>query len=95
VEVIMVIGHYDCAMQGFEPETLARKMLARNIKKEEIEMMSYCGQDIKKWLKGFDNTEESIAKTAEVIRNHPLMPKDVQVYGFIIDPATGKLDEIC
>jgi carbonic anhydrase len=29
-----------------------------------------------------------------VIKNHPLLPKDIPVHGLVIDPKTGKLDLI-
>lgn len=94
VEEILVIGHYDCGMQNLEPSRLIQKMQDRNIPKEKIDMISYCGVDINKWLKGFDNIEISVSETVNIIKNHPLVPQDVQVYGFIIDPDTGKLDKI-
>lgn len=94
VEEIMVIGHYDCGMQGLEAPKLIEKMLDRNIQKEKIDMISYCGIDINKWLKGFDGVNESVRETVEAINHHPLIPKDIQVYGFIIDPITGRLDII-
>ncbi|MFC9419955.1 carbonic anhydrase, partial [Bacillus mobilis] len=28
----------------------------------------------------------------DLVRNHPLIPKDVPVHGLVIDPHTGKLD---
>lgn len=92
VEEIMVIGHYDCGMQGLEPTKLINKMIERNISKEKINMINYCGVDINKWLKGFDDVETTISETVEIIKNHPLIPDDVKVYGFVIDPETGKLD---
>lgn len=94
VEEIMVIGHYDCGMQGIEPSKLIQKMLDRNIAKEKIDMIKYCGIDINKWLKGFDDVKISILETVNIIKTHPLIPTDVQVYGFIIDPETGKLDKL-
>lgn len=94
VEEILVIGHYDCGMQGLAPEVLIEKMQKRNIPKEKLDMIRYCGVDIDKWLKGFDNIEESVIQTVSLIKSHPLVPKDIQVYGFIIDPETGKLDKI-
>jgi carbonic anhydrase len=94
IEEILVIGHYDCGMQGLEPVMLIEKMQMRNIPKEKLDMISYCGIDINKWLKGFDNIEVSVTETVNLIKNHPLVPKDIHVYGFIIDPNTGKLDKI-
>ena len=46
------------------------------------------------WLEGFKDTPESVRKTVETIKTHPLVPKDIVVRGFIIDSETGELDEI-
>ena len=46
------------------------------------------------WLEGFHDTEASVLKTVAAIVNHPLVPKDVVVRGFIIDSVTGALTEI-
>ena len=46
------------------------------------------------WLEGFHDTEASVRRTVAAIVNHPLVPKDVVVRGFIIDSVTGALTEI-
>jgi carbonic anhydrase len=46
------------------------------------------------WLEGFKDTPESVRKTVETIKTHPLVPKDISVRGFIIDSETGALEEI-
>ena len=46
------------------------------------------------WLEGFHDTEASVRKTVAAIVNHPLVPSDVVVRGFIIDSVTGQLTEI-
>ena len=46
------------------------------------------------WLEGFKDTPESVRKTVETIKTHPLVPKDIMVRGFIIDSETGALEEI-
>lgn len=94
VEEIMVIGHHDCGMQGLDTSDLIQKMLDRKISKEKIDMVNYCGIDTNRWLKGFNCVEQSVTETVSVIRNHPLIPADVKVYGFTIDPETGKLDKL-
>ena len=52
------------------------------------------GQEDKHWLEGFKDTPESVRKTVETIKTHPLVPKDIVVRGFIIDSETGALEEI-
>lgn len=95
VEEIMVVGHYHCGMQNLLADDLLHKMEERGIQKETIEMLRYCGVDIKNWLKGFDSAEDSVKETVKLIANHPLLPEDVDVTGFLIDPSTGRLDKLC
>lgn len=94
VEEIFVIGHYDCGMQDLNSSDIIRKMLDRKISNESIDMVRYCGVDIDKWLKGFSCVEQSINETVDIIKNHPLIPEDIKVFGFIIDPETGKLEKL-
>ena len=44
------------------------------------------------WLRGFDNVQDGVKESVEIIRNHPLLPRDIPVHGLIIHPETGKLD---
>ncbi|MEA5004480.1 MAG: carbonic anhydrase [Christensenella sp.] len=94
VSEIFVIGHYDCGMQGLHPQDMTSKMLRRGIKQEDIEFIRYCGVDVDQWLKGFDDPEESVRETVRIVSTHPLIPKDVAVSGFLIDPETGRMDVI-
>ena len=94
IQDILVIGHYDCGMQGLESSGLIKKMEDRNISKEKIDLVQCAGIDIHKWLSGFDDAETSVAETVKVIKNHPFIPSDINVYGFMIDPKTGKLSRL-
>lgn len=40
------------------------------------------------------NQEESVAQDVARIRSHPLVPKNVPIYGYIYDVKTGKLIEV-
>jgi len=93
-ENVAVIGHHDCGVQGISSEKLVDKMMSRGIKKEKIEVIKNCGINFEKWLKGFDSAKSSVYETVNTIRNHPLIPEDVRVYGFVIDPETGKLETV-
>lgn len=94
VQEILVIGHYDCGMQGLEPSKLIERMKFRNIKQETLDMINNCGIDLNTWLKGFDDVETSVNSTVNIIKNHPLIPQDVDVYGLIISPETGELTQL-
>ena len=43
------------------------------------------------WLRGFDCVENSVAETVDLLRNHPLMPADVTIRGYVINTETGEL----
>ena len=51
-----------------------------------------CSIDLDHWLEGFHDTEDSVRNTINTIRTHPLVPKDVNLYGYIIDSQTGTSD---
>ena len=91
VEEIMVIGHTGCGVQGMNAHEMLELMRERGVDEEHISLMRHCGIDLDSWLHGFDNTDEAIAETVDLIRNHPLMVKDVRVKGYVMDSVTGAL----
>lgn len=94
VNEIMVIGHTECGVQGMKAEEMLHLMKERGIPEDHINMMKHCGIDLDKWLEGFEETPKAVKDTVDLIRNHPLMAKDVKVEGYIIDSLTGELNTI-
>lgn len=94
VDEIIVIGHYDCGMQSLDSEAIINKMKSRNITEEKINLIKSCGVDFEKWLHGFDNVDDSVKSTVELIKQHPLIPEDIQVHGLIMDPTTGEINRV-
>lgn len=91
VNEIMVIGHTGCGVQGMDSREMQHLMKERGIPEENINLMKHCGIDLDGWLHGFDKTDDAVGETVDLIRNHPLMAKDVAVSGYIMDSATGAL----
>ncbi len=91
VEEIMVIGHTNCGVQGMNAEEMLHLMRERGISEEHITLMRHCGIDLNSWLHGFDNGEDAVHETVDLISNHPLMPGDVNVAGYMMDSLTGEL----
>lgn len=58
---------------------------------EHIRLMRHCGIDLDSWLHGFSDTEDAVKETVDIVANHPLMPRDVRVAGYIMDSETGEL----
>lgn len=95
VEDVMVVGHTDCGAQHISGPDMVEAMRSRGIPERSIEACRYFDVDFDKWLCGFDSVEESVRRSVAVLRNHPLIPEDVRISGFIIDSVTGELTEVC
>lgn len=91
VKEVYIVAHFHCGMSGIEPGRTIEKMYERGISKDTIKTLNNAGINVKEWLYGFDSVEKSLLESVEIVRNHPLMPKDVAVHGLIIDPKTGGL----
>lgn len=94
VEEIMVIGHTGCGVQGMDSRHMQELMRKRGIPEQHITLMKHCGIDLDQWLHGFDETEAAILETVDLIKNHPLVPDDITVMGYIMDSRTGELSPI-
>ena len=94
VTEVMVIAHSDCGACHMSSAQMIEHMKTRGIKQETIDMIRFCGVDFESWLYGFEDTEKSVKGTVEAIINHPLIPNDINVSGFIIDSVTGELTPV-
>lgn len=93
VEEIMVIGHSDCGVQHMEAIEVISKMKQRGIDINKANPNAY-GVDLMTWLDGFQNVETAITESVHLLKHHPLITKDIQIYGFIMDSLTGKLNAL-
>lgn len=92
VNEIMVIGHTGCGVQGMDAEEMLHLMTERGVSEEHISLMKHCGINLNEWLHGFDDTNEAVKETVDLIAHHPLMPPTgVNVQGFVMDSYTGEL----
>ena len=81
VTEIMIIGHTECGVQGMDSAQMQHLMKERGIPEQHITLMKHCGIDLDSWLHGFDNTPSAVLETVDLVRNHPLVPRDVVVKG--------------
>lgn len=94
VTEIMVIGHTDCGAYSINSSSMIQHMEDHGISKEQLNMIRYCGIDLDDWLSGYESIESSVVKNVELLRSHPLIPKDVRIEGYVINSQTGELKEV-
>jgi carbonic anhydrase len=96
-----VIHHTDCGMEFFTNDIM-RGLLASSLETAELTPNGFhdvghgpgskAGEYIE-WLTIRDQTQ-AVIDDVERIRNHPLVPKSIPVYGFVYDVHSGKLIEV-
>lgn len=98
-----VIHHTNCGMELFCDEVMG-DLLEDNLATAAIDMSTLkwsnprhgggcsAGHFIK-WHT-IKNQEDSVAQDVARIRSHPLVPKNIPIYGYIYDVKTGKLVEV-
>ena len=91
VTEIMVVAHTTCGACHMSFHHFKEEMLRRGIPESELQRSDI---DLDDWLEGFHDTKKSVRTTVGTIVNHPLIPADVTVRGFIIDSVTGELTEV-
>ena len=91
---VLVIGHKNCGMSNINGEEIINKIISRGVSKETIDTINNSGINIDKWLHGFDSVEDSVKESVDLIKKHPLIPKEIKVHGLIMDPESGKLEVI-
>ena len=93
VEDVMIVGHTDCGAQKISAESMIRHMIERGIPEERIRKLED-EADLDRWLSGFENNEDDVHATYRALREHPLLPSDVRIHGFVIDIVTGELSRV-
>ena len=96
-----VIHHTNCGMEFFDNEQMGT-LLAQSLDTAELGPDGFrdvgagpgsdAGRDID-WLTIAD-AEQSVVEDVTRIRNHPLVPARIPIYGYLYDVQTGRLNEI-
>lgn len=96
-----VVHHTDCGMLTFT-NAIMGELLASSLKQSSVDAEGWHdsgegpGSDAGKsidWLT-ISNSEQAVADDVAKIRNHPLVPGNIPIYGYIYDCKTGKLVEV-
>ena len=96
-----VIHHTNCGMELFTDEVIA------DLLEDDLSTASFDGRNWSnphhkgghaaghfiKWHT-IENQESSVVQDVRRIREHPLVPRNVPVYGYVYDVKTGRLNEV-
>jgi carbonic anhydrase len=96
-----VVHHSDCGMEFFSDDVI-RGLLASSLETAELTPQGFrdvgrgpgsrAGEYID-WLTIRDRAQ-AVIDDVERIRNHPLVPQSIPIYGFVYDVHSGKLTEV-
>jgi carbonic anhydrase len=96
-----VIHHTDCGMQFFTNDVI-RGLLASSLETAELTAAGFhdvgkgpgsrAGEYIE-WLT-IEEPQQAIVDDVARIRNHPLVPATIPIYGYIYDVRSGRLIEV-
>jgi carbonic anhydrase len=90
---IAVVGHHGCGMANLDGRGILDKAKSAGVSDEIINTLGHAGIDLDRWLTGFENVEDGVKSSVEMIRNHPLLPRrGLPVHGLMMDSETGRLD---
>ena len=92
VREVMVVHHSTCGACHMSYEEFKPHMLERGI--SPTVLADWEARGVADWLEGFHDTDASVRQTVDAVKNHPLVPSDVVVRGFVIDSVTGELREV-
>ena len=96
-----VVHHTDCGMETFTDDVM-RGLLASSLKTASIDASGWHDSgdgpgstegNYIDWLT-IANNEQSVVEDVRRIRDHPLVPNDIPIYGYIFDVKTGRLTEV-
>lgn len=96
-----VIHHTECGMETFSNEIMG-DLLAQSLETSSVDASGWHdtgtgpgseeGRRVD-WLT-IDNNARSVVEDVESIRSHPLVPKNIPIYGYIYDVKNGRLIEV-
>ena len=96
-----VIHHSDCGMEFFTDEVM-RGLLSSSLETAALgaegfhDVGTTPGSDEGKYIDWLTiaHRENSVVEDVRRIRNHPLVPKRIPIYGYVYDVTTGSLVEV-
>lgn len=103
VEDIFVVGIKGEHQNGVNMQKLQNRICDHDGIQEKLKVIDFLfkhcmpelqGGTLGEWLEGSQTVIEGIQKSVKFVRDHPLMPRQLNVYGMLLDRDSGELAEI-
>jgi carbonic anhydrase len=89
-----IIHHTDCGMASFTNEIMVKQFSHEEVdEKEQDQWEDFKAAKELDWLT-FKDPALSLIDDVKTIRNHPLVPDYIPIYGLIFNVKTGRLEEV-
>lgn len=88
VREIAVVGHTECGMKNINGKDLQEKLRASRI---QVDLNPL---ELERWLGKIDDERDNVLETVQQLRNSEWLPKEVQIYGLLLDIYTMRLEQV-
>lgn len=94
---IVVLQHTGCGMLSAHGEELAKALREKGIDVDNVPMdptlpeLKLDKGAFAKWIGMMDDVDETCMRTVEAFRNHPLIPKDITISGWVWETEFRRL----
>jgi carbonic anhydrase len=94
---IVIVQHTQCGMLSANANDLEKVLRDRGVDIDNLTLdptlpeLTLESGSFAKWIGMMDDVDQTCMKTVETIRNHPLIPKDVTVSGWVWEVETRRL----
>lgn len=96
---IIVLNHTECGMMTASNEFVARALQAKYeldlpgllLNEQSSSNLGHFHKNFAQWFKMFDNVDETCEDQVKLLCQHPLIPEDVTINGYIYEVESGRL----
>jgi len=97
---IIVVNHTECGMLSATNEFIAQALRTKYLLDSSTLPLDPAIPDLgyfpdekafTQWFRMFDNVDDTTEKQVQILRDYPLIPKDVKIHGYVYEVETGRL----
>lgn len=94
---IVIVQHTQCGMLSANADDLVEMLRKKGVDPDEVTLDPTLPElklekgAFAKWIGMMDDVDQACMKTVEAFKNHPLIPKDVTVSGWVWEVETRRL----